>query len=502
MMRKKVMFLFIFAILFPYLYQNVSANTESFTEEKLKKVDSYVREQFREAGIVGGAYAIISKDQILEAKGVGYSDLKLKERAKPETVYSIASVAKVLTATAILQLQEEGKLNINDPVQKYLPWFSYKDKEKSKLVTIGHLLTHAAGTNRFEADGSIFIDEEKNRKSLESSIRALRTVEMKYEPGLIGQYCNSCYNTLGLIIEKVSGVSYYEYMKSYIYRPLEMNMTVYGEELETIPAGELAKEYSWFFGFRNTKILNYQSFGKSQDPEGGVYTNVIDLAKYLSASLGYGSLLKKDTLLESYKGIVPAEHVPWEYTHSGFELSTVSNKRTLYKGGDGIGSNAVMMMMPEEQIGIVLIIGESNSEPKQAIAKGMLQILIGETPENIQFPPPPFKIIGIIMFVISMISFLSLGWICLSFYRRLIKKNRTVKRQWVSILISLILMIPLLFIVYLFVEVRPTQIGFYGYPYDMAFGLLILAFTLFVSFAYHIYLIIFGKEQIQKEEAI
>jgi CubicO group peptidase (beta-lactamase class C family) len=495
-MRRKWAVLFTLVILLvPFICEDVSANSDRFSEEMLKKVDSYVKEQFEKAGIVGGAYAVIFKDSVLEAKGVGYSDLKLKKKAMPETIYAVASVTKVLTAAAILQLHENRKLNINDPVQKYLPWFSYRDKEKSKKVTIAHLLTHSAGVNRFEADGAIFIDERNSRDSIEHSVKLLNQVDMQFEPGSKGQYCNTCYNTLGLIIEKVSGISYYEYMKNLVFQPLGMKETIYGDELEEIPTKQLAKEYSWFFGFRNTSLLNYRSFGKSQDPEGGVYTNVLDLAKYVSASLGYGSLLKADTLKMAHEGIIPTEHSAWKYSHSGFEVGSISNKTTLYKGGDGIGSSASIMIMPEEQVGIVILIGESNSEPKQSIAKGMLQILIEETPVTSEYQTPLFKAAGKFMFITSLLSLMILCLLVRSITLRVINRNRKIKRRWISILLSFTMALPLVGISYLFVEIRPTQIGFYGYPNDIALGLAILALTLLLGLTYHVYLWIFGKKQ-------
>jgi CubicO group peptidase (beta-lactamase class C family) len=493
MIRKIVYIFTLILLIFSFFFEKALASSTTISKEKLEKVDSYVNQQFKEAGIVGGAYAIISGDKVAAAHGIGYSDLKSKQIASPETIYAIASVTKVLTATAILQLQEKGKLNLDDPVQTYLPWFTYQDGEKSKLVTIKHLLTHSAGINRFAADGSVFLDEKNNRNSLESSIRALKKVEMQYEPGTKGQYCNSCYNTLGFIIEKVSGHNYYDYMENFVFQPLGMNKTIYGADLKGVASGNLAKEYSWFYSFRNTKLLNYRSFGSSQDPEGGVYTNVLDLAKFASAALGYGSLLKKETVAMSHQEGVPTEHESWHYSPSGFEVGKVSERFTLYKGGDGIGSAAAMMLMPEENMGVVLLIGESNSEPKQSIVKGMLQILIGESPVNDEYPAPLFKTAGMVVLVITLVGLLIFSWIGWLIYRRVKGGSKTIKRRWAWILGSFILSVPIIFISYLFAAVRPTQIGFYGYPYDIAIGLLVLASSLLVSVLYNGYLSIFGK---------
>ncbi|MEL4026033.1 serine hydrolase domain-containing protein [Lysinibacillus endophyticus] len=447
---------------------NASAN---ISQENLKNVKTYVEEQFEQAGIVGGSYAIVANGEVIDSNGVGYSDVKAQQKATAETIYAIASVTKSFTATAILKLQEEGKLSLQDPVQKYLPWFSYKDKEKSKEVTIEHLLTHSAGVDRFKADGVIFEDEKKYRNSLEDSIRALSNVEMTSNPGEKGQYCNTCYNILGLIIEKVSGMTYYDYMKTNVFQPLDLESTSFGHELKS--SQDIAKEYSWFFGFRNTRLLNYEAFGTSQDPEGGIYTNSVDLAKYVAATLGHSPLLSEDTLKMSYEGVVPTDEEGWEYSLGGFEVGTLENRTLLYKGGDGIGSSSAIMMLPEENIGVVLIMGESNSEPKKPIAMGMLQILMGNEPVEEAFAPPLFKVAGLVMLFILLGSI-----IVVAFTVRTVMKKRAIKYRWVRIFYSFICLLLFGFVGFLLLNVRPTQIGFYGYPYDLAIGLISLEILL------------------------
>jgi CubicO group peptidase (beta-lactamase class C family) len=501
-MSKKISLILLAVCFYISLFSsNVLAKTE-FSEENLNNVKAYVTEQFQNAEIVGGSYAIVSEGQVIDSSGVGYSDVKLEKKATAETIYAIASVTKSLTATAILQLQEQGKLNVNDPVQKYLPWFTYKDREKSKSVTIQHLLTHSVGVNRIEADGAIFTNEKSNRNSIEDSIRALRNVEMIADPGKKGQYCNSCFNALGLIIEEITGISYYDYMKSNVFQVLGMDHTAFGQDLKTIESQGIAKEYSWFFGFRNTNLVNHQTFGKSQDPEGGIYTNSLDLAKYVSSILGDGPipLLSQETLKMSYDGVVPTEHKSWEYTNGGFEVGELSNQTVLYKGGDGIGSSSVIMMLPDVNLGVILMIGESNSEPKQAIAMGMLHILIGEKPTISDFPPPPFKIIGFIMLFLllaSIVIVVFLGW---NIKKRLNRKDRSIKYRWLRFCISLICLLAFVLLGYLLLFVRPTQIGFYGFLYDWAIGLISFEITLLVGFGYNLYLCIFGKKGSKREK--
>ncbi|MFD2445344.1 serine hydrolase domain-containing protein [Bacillus sp. CGMCC 1.16607] len=482
--------------LVPVLTQRVYANDNQLSQVKLEKVEAYVKEQYEKAGIPGGSYAIVYQDQIIAVKGIGYSDLKLKKKASSETIYSIASVTKPFTATAILQLMEQGKLKIDDPVQKYLPWFSYKDKEKSKSVTIKHLLTHSAGINRFDADGSMFKNEKVNRNSLEDSIRSLKTVKMTDSPGVKGQYCNTCFNILGLIIEKVSGESYYDYMKNHVFQPLNLQHTVYGHNLKNQTNWDIAKEYSWFFGFRNNRLLNFETFGKSQDPEGGIYTNAEDLASYVQSMLGHGKtqILDPSTLNRSFEGVVTSEEEDWEYTYGGFTVGKIANETALYKGGDAIGSGASILFLPEQELGVALISGESNSEVKFTITKGILQILLGEEPASKDYPIPLFKLSGTIMLVVTILSALSIIWLSWSIYQRMRTNSKTVKFRFISICLSILFFIMASGLGYLLLTVRLSQIGFYGFPIDWAVGLnsLLITFTLWAI--YHTYLSISSKK--------
>lgn len=471
-------------------------------EEQLKAVEAFVAEQFKEADIVGGSYAIVYQDKIISSKGLGYSDLKTKKQATAETVYAIASITKSLTATAILQLQEKGKLSINDPVQNYLPWFTYANKEKSKRVTIEHLLTQSAGVSRYKADGSIYENEKKNRDSIESAIKALRTVPMNAEPGEKGQYCNTCYNTLGLLIEKTSGKSYYEYMESSIFDTLKMDNTVYGKNLDQLNNVDIAKEYSWFFGFRTDRFLNYKTFGRSQDPEGGIYTNVIDLAKYVSAVLGYSEnkLLSSNVQHSMFEGKVLSEQSPWQYTTGSYTTGEIAGEKVVYKGGDGIGSSSGIMLMPKKELGIVLITGEP-SDIIFDIGSGLVEILAGDNPGPIKHSADFFQMAGFVMLAVTIISFIIVIMLASSIYRRYKVKGRKIKRRWVQILASLILLAITSILIYILFAARLTQAGFYGFPLDWAIGIGSLAMALLLSTLYYIYLSIFGTVQYQSESA-
>lgn len=496
-LRKIGIIISLIIMVIPIMPSTIYAVETDPSMDTLKKVENYVKDQFANNDIIGGSYAIVYNDKIIDAKGIGYIDETRKKKATSETIYSIASVTKSLTATAILQLANDGKLNLDDPVQKYLPWFSYQDNDISKLVTIKHLLTHSTGVNRFQADGSIFSNEKENRNSLENSVRALNTVELSGKPGEKGQYCNTCYNVLGLIIEQVSGMDYYNYMHKFIFEPLRLEHSFYGHELKNFSNLDVAKEYSWIFGFKTDRLLNYKTFGKSQDPEGGIYSNAKDLALYVQAMLGKSKveILPPNLLQESFKGIVPSEEEGWKYTFGGFTAGKLANENVLYKGGDGIGSGSGILFLPEKDLGIVLIIGESNSEIKLPIIEGMLHILQGEEPSAVDSTISFFKLIGYVMLAVMICCVILIAYLARLIFKRTSTKNKTIKYRWMHILLCILLLIPTAILSYFLFAIRLTQIGFYGYPLDMAIGLITLTVTLFFWATYHGYLFFWGDKR-------
>jgi CubicO group peptidase (beta-lactamase class C family) len=436
-------------------------------QDKLDRIYQYVARQLAINNVVGGSYAIVHEGEVIDAWGIGVVDRDSGVPVTPETVYAVASVTKSLTATAVLKLYEQGLIELDAPVQAYIPWFTYQDQERSARVTIRHLLTHAAGIHRFEADGSVFQNERENRNSLERTVRALATVSMTDEPGSKGAYCNSCYNVLGLVIEKVTGMDYEQYMEHAIFEPLHMDRTSF--DPDAYPE-MTATEYHWMFGWKRPSASNLEVFGEGQNPEGGIYSNVLDLSKYLAAMLGDGEypLLAQETLAMSHKGEVEADE-GFRYAVSGFEEGMLGSERVLYKAGDGIGSGAMIVLLPERKLGISLLIGESIPELGPPLAMNIARMLLGETPEDIKVGLTFWKLVGWVSLGFAAIGLL----LVLGLVRSILSLRRDRRRASGLIVcravVCLVISLP---IAYLLIAVRPTQIGFYGYPYDLAVGLI------------------------------
>ncbi|MFT4417030.1 serine hydrolase [Fredinandcohnia humi] len=477
--KKAAIWLTIFFFFITSFPRISSAQGVTIDDDTLKQVYQYVEEQFTNKDILGGSYGIIYNGEVIEAKGIGVTDLETEEKVTPTTLYPIASVTKPFTAMGILYLYNQGMLDLKDTVTTYLPWFQYADVEKSSQITIENLLTHSSGVNRFEADGAIYQNEKQNRASLESSIRALSSVEMESNPGEQGEYCNTCYTTLGHIIEKVTGQPYEEYIEETVFSTLGMGHTTFTPEENH---DDLASEYSWFFGQQSKTERNYAVFGKSQQSEGGAYSNIEDISKFVTRLVDTNSanIVPPDLLQYAHENGVPlASNEKRFYTLSGFESEDFLEHKTLYKGGDGIGSTSGILLFPEEKLGIVLLIGEAESEVKQPLLQGIASILLGERPEPIDLTWSLWKILGFIALGILGIALILLFLLSFSL-RKNIKRKFVLKRKWPYMVGGVLYLLLAIFLGYFLLTMRPSQVGFFGFPWDFAISVMVLIFTFFL----------------------
>lgn len=491
---KKVLFcIVIFLIGLPFT-STVSAedgDAERRMEERLTRAEDYVREQLGNNDVVGGVYGIIYKDKLIRSQGFGMMNKQGQTTPSAETLYSIASVTKVFTATAIYQLKDEGLLDLDQPVSTYIPGFRFEKEALSAPVTLRHLLTHSAGgIGSFQTDGLIFSDRNA-RSSLQDYVQLLKKLEITEPPGQSGIYCNGCYDILGHVIERVSGMSYYDYMKQKIFEPLEMKQTMFGQDLDTVPEPQLAQEYTWFFTRKIHMNRTFEAFGSAQDPDGGIYSTTEDLAKFMAYQLGYGNrtLLKADSIADSRKGYVSTDSSVGEYTASGFEMREIQQTKVYYTTGDGIGSASAVLFIPELQLGIVLLIGEFHPEIQQPIIEGMASIMLGQTPEQVHSTLTLGKLIGGISIVLMVISTVLFALLIRKGLRRSIY-SKYLLNTFMSLFGWGVITVPFW---YLLLSVRPTAVGFYGYPYDAAIALVMITAVSSLWFLYYLQVVITRK---------
>ncbi|WP_293368497.1 serine hydrolase [Phenylobacterium sp.] len=189
---------------------------------------------YDQAGMFSGAVLVAANGRPVLRRGVGLADRELGVAAAPEMKFRIGSITKQFTATAILQLQEAGKLSIDDPISKY-----YADAPAAwSKVTLRHLLTHSSGIPTYTALPGFFDRTARLPHTPEELIKLTRDKPLEFEPGSKFAYDNSGYILLGYVVEKVSGQPYADYLKQHIFGPLHMTGSGYDRE-DTIILGRV-----------------------------------------------------------------------------------------------------------------------------------------------------------------------------------------------------------------------------------------------------------------------
>ena len=187
--------------------------------------------------IAGAVVLVADMDKVLDVETVGYADLAAKQPIQPDNLFWIASMTKPITATAVLMLQDEGRLSVDDPVEKYLPELAGLKTADGKpaRLTLRHLLTHTSGMAEATPQ------ESRAATALADLIPHYAEKPLQFEPGTKWQYCQSGINSLGRIVEVVSGQAFPEFLQKRLFAPLGMKDTTFYPTREQI--ARLAKSY-------------------------------------------------------------------------------------------------------------------------------------------------------------------------------------------------------------------------------------------------------------------
>ncbi|MBN1903442.1 serine hydrolase, partial [Candidatus Sumerlaeota bacterium] len=192
------------------------------------KLDSVLQEIVSRWEIPGMSVGIVLNGEIAYTKVFGVQNLETKKPVSPDSIFCIASISKVFTATAIMQLAQRGAIDLDAPVQKYLPYFNLDD-DRYKLITIRQILSHISGLPDFDyfEYEKLWRNPEYDDGAQERYVRDLSNRKMIANPGEAFHYSNIGYNILGDVIAKVSGMPFEVYMKEQILFPSGMQRSAF-----------------------------------------------------------------------------------------------------------------------------------------------------------------------------------------------------------------------------------------------------------------------------------
>ncbi|MGA2067747.1 MAG: serine hydrolase domain-containing protein [Thermoguttaceae bacterium] len=240
--------------------------------------------------IAGAVTLVADRDKILSLETAGYADLAAKKPMRPDSLFWIASMTKPVTATAVLMLRDEGKLSVDDPVAKYLPELANLKTAGGKpaKLTLRHLLTHTSGM------GEATPQESRAARTLADLISRYAERPLQFEPGTKWQYCQSGINSLGRIVEVVSGQSFPEFLQRRLFDPLAMKDTTFYPTREQM--ARLAKSYQAADGkLAETTIFildGHDPAARDRYPaaNGGLFSTARDYGRFCRMLLNQGTL--------------------------------------------------------------------------------------------------------------------------------------------------------------------------------------------------------------------
>jgi CubicO group peptidase (beta-lactamase class C family) len=292
------------------VFPTVATRAAEPSPEKLAAIQSSTQ-KFVDSGDIAGAVTVVGRrDGVFSHEAVGVLDLDSKQPMPKDALFRIASMTKPITAVGIMMLVDEGKLSVDDPVEKHLPEFKGQMlaergkegttlKKPSRPITLCDLLTHTSGLPGMPPApmADLYV---KRDHTLAEAVQAFAQRPLDFEPGSKWSYCNTGIDTLGRLIEVVSGMSYEEFLKKRIFDPLGMKDTTFyptPEQLQRVPPTYSKKDGKLVVAPNN--LINLPKSAKYPIPAGGLYSTGEDLARFYRMMLNSGTFGKRRLLSEA-----------------------------------------------------------------------------------------------------------------------------------------------------------------------------------------------------------
>jgi CubicO group peptidase (beta-lactamase class C family) len=351
-------------------------------------IDAFLRQQVAANHIPGLAIAIVQDGQIVMLRG--YGEAGPGRPMTPQTQLYLGSTSKSFTALAVMQLVEEGRLELDAPVQRYLPEFQVADAAASAQITVRQLLNHTSGLSE-QGDPN----KSAITPSLADQVRIMQDAHLTAPVGTRFQYYSQNYRALGLLIERMSGQSYGDYLRDHIFAPLGMASTV----TDPAAAGNLAQGYGQVLG---RPLARPQPFNPGGVPSGYIISTAEDLARYLTSMLdntraGDRQLVGSETLAQMFT--VPPG-IGGDYGMGWMVMQDPALGKFFFHGGALDNFQTSLLLAPGQKVGLALLCNQGGVLPMftgySTLRDGLLDLLKGNTPQQ-SSPVWVFPALGAVM---------------------------------------------------------------------------------------------------------
>jgi CubicO group peptidase (beta-lactamase class C family) len=361
--------------------QNIYAQEIFDEKSKDKRIDEYVKSIMDEFQIPGLALAVVKDNKIFKVKAYGVKNLDTKVPLTAESIFHMASVSKPFSATAIMQLVEEGKINLNDPLIKYLPYFKLDDPRYQE-ITIKQMLTHTSGIpdeNDYEWD-----KPQYDAMAAERYVRSLANEKMIAAPGEKYKYSNMAFDILADVIAKVSGMTFEDYIKEKILDPLNMKDSDFLRERirpELRTSGHI-------FNLK-PRVSEVYPYNRRHAPSSCLNASVQEMCNWAIANMKKGAFKGKRILEESSYKYLFAPQVEITQNRSiglSWYIDQHRKNKTISHGGRDVGYTSYIVMLPEKSLAVIAAVNFDGEPIIIDLTFGVIDIMLGFEPSQPKIP--------------------------------------------------------------------------------------------------------------------
>jgi CubicO group peptidase (beta-lactamase class C family) len=341
-------------------------------------VDTYIAEEMREQKIPGLSLAVVLDGRVIKAQGYGYADLEFRAPVTPETVFQSGSIGKQFTATAIMMLVEEGKISLEDSVSKYFP----QAPASWNGITIRDLLSHQSGIKNYTDGKDVNFRKDYTEDEL---LGIAESLPLDFPPGSDWSYSNTGYVVLGVLIHKVTGEFYGDFLHQRIFTPLGMKTRVISES-DIIPnraSGYQLVNHQW-------KNQDWVSPTLNTTADGSLYFTTLDLAKW-DAALYTTKLLKPSSLDQMWTvqklQSGPSQGQPNKGRYGfGWFIDNMNGHRLIEHGGAWQGFTDSICRYVDDKLTVIVL---TNLDSDHSNPDKIAHEVAGFYMPGLKPPPPP-----------------------------------------------------------------------------------------------------------------
>lgn len=325
--------------------------------------------------------ALVDDQEIVWARGFGHARPRDKQPATAATIYRVGSVSKLFTDLAVMQLVEQGTLDLDAPVTRYLPEFRPANPS-GKAITLRQLMAHRAGLVREPPVGHYF---DPTRPTLAATVASLNATALVYPPETRVKYSNAGIAVVGRVLEQTQRQPFAAYVQQALLQPLGLRQS--GFEATPDLARELASATMWTY---HGRTFDAPTFPLGMAPAGSLYASVTDLGRFLSALFAGGRVVRRETLEAMWR---PQFAGPGETSGFGigFHVSELAGRRRVGHGGAIYGFATELAALPDDRLGVVVAASKdcANGVTRRIANAALLQLLAARQGQPLPPLAPP-----------------------------------------------------------------------------------------------------------------